>query len=97
MAPRFRPKPWTKPRPILSLMPWRATTATFTASCSQSGCMAPPTTGRVIVRCSVMILPGMTPMTGVLAPRAGTRKSAAVTCRAFMLSSPTGATGCRPS
>ena len=57
---------------------------------------APPRAGRSRRRCSVMILPGMTPITDVrtgASPRRGNRS--AVTGAALTLSSPIGATGSR--
>ncbi len=41
IAPRFRPKPCTKPRPIFAFLPCRATTATLIASCARSAGTSP--------------------------------------------------------
>ena len=49
MAPRFRPKPCTKPRPILRFLPCRATTATLIASCARSASASPARAGQVEV------------------------------------------------
>ena len=47
IAPRFIPNPCTKATPILSLIPWRPTTATLTKSWVRSIPRKPPANGSV--------------------------------------------------
>ena len=46
-APWRKPKPLTKPRPILPLRPWRSSTQILSRSCSGSACRLPSRKGRL--------------------------------------------------
>ena len=65
---REKPKPWTNPRPILPLRPWRSSTQILSRSCSGSACRRPSRNGRLASKRRVRILPGMMPMTAVAGP-----------------------------
>jgi len=91
MAPRLRPKPVTKARPMFLFFPWRATTATLARSAAGSARRRLPSARTAIGTLPVMILPAVTPITGMVAEGPGVTKSSAVTGVAFIESRPTGA------
>src|SRR6266511_1450155 len=78
-APRCKPEPCTKPRPIRPVPRWRSITAIFARSLPESATAAPSAVAGSSTSASVITWSGTSPITRTLPPVHGMWKSLAVT------------------